>query len=933
MKPNQTKNDQFAADFHDFGSYLKYLRRRAGLGQRDLGLAVGYGEAQISRLEHNHRLPEISIIQAQFIPALGLENYPELANRLVELAHLAHAKQTSDKVISEDIGVLEKLPVFAGSEVFRTTAMASLKALFDKQSVVLLYGFPGVGKSALAASFIRTMYGTQPVFWHTVSQSDPSPLETLLRQISLFLVSQGEEEAALFTQATNITLEAGVSSIAEKIHSINPFVCVDEIQHLRDLSLLEDLVIKSQCRFLLVSREKLEISHTEFLLLSGMEKEETASLLTSMGLLLPIDVTQNLHALTQGNPMLLRLAGAKILQNPSQVKKFIKLLSSQREISTFLMENALEGLSDSDKNLLYLISIFREPVNLFNADLANRLHLQGVVDDLNNSISNLVKRHFLDNLSSAYLHPLLQEHLNAVLQTQKGFFYQYHLLAANHLKATTQNVVEALYHLTQTEQVEETILHLQENLLKLDSSGQGEAAADLISSMLNRIRNSHLLSAEQEAQLLSIRGQLLMSGQRAGNAEADLRQALALAIQSNSASEVQVSILLKLARFLLQRGKVPEADQLCDEVEKFPASPSNPGLMAETQAVRCTVRLMQSRFEESAELANQALELAEPLIHREIRLVAGVRTMAYNTLGIIANIQRNIPAALFHWRNAEEAALLGGNLRTAFRIKGNIGALFFDQGEIDEARQSYEGILDAVQAIGDIFTLGKILNALGAIYYLQARTAEAMEMLDRAKQLKLLIGDIQGEATTDNQRAQVLLAKGKAQDAISIIERLLKQTEETGEMRWRASYLDTAGTVWLALGEFTKARERFEEALALPATSNDPQLKTYLRDHLTLAYLGSGELEKAKIIFNSTEGTLNSGLAVIESHLVEAILLAASGKSAEAGEQLVFMEKESSNRSLIFHNRMARHVINSLERRLSIPTIIANVMGSTGFAD
>ncbi|MBE0669148.1 MAG: hypothetical protein IH588_01045, partial [Anaerolineales bacterium] len=46
-----------------------------------------------------------------------------------------------------------------------------------------------------------------------------------------------------------------------------------------------------------------------------------------------------------------------------------------------------------------------------NADLANRLHSQGVVDDLNNSISNLVKRHFLDNLSSAYLHPLLQEHL------------------------------------------------------------------------------------------------------------------------------------------------------------------------------------------------------------------------------------------------------------------------------------------------------------------------------------------------------------------------------------------------------------------------------------------------------------------------------------------------------------------------------------------
>ena len=933
MKPNQTKYDRFTGEFHDFGSYLKYLRRRAGLGQRELGLAVGYGEAQISRLEHNHRLPELSMIRAHFIPALGLENQPESANRLVELAQLAHVKQTSDKVVSEEIGILEELPVVTGSEVFRTSIITSLKALFNRQSVVFLYGFPGVGKSVLAASFIRTVYGTQPIFWHTVSQSDPSPLETFIRQISLFLVSQGEEEAALFTQSTNISFEARISSIAEKIHALNPFICVDEVQHLRDFSLLENLIAKSQCRFLLVSREKLAISHVEFLPLSGMEEEETISLLTSMGLSLPTDVKRNLHALTQGNPMLLRLAGAKIQQNPSQAEKFIKILSSQREITNFLMENAMEGLSDSNMNLLYLISIFREPVNLFNADLANRLHSQGVVDDLNHSISNLQKRQFLDNPSGAYLHPLLQEHLNAVIQTRRDSFYQFHLLAANHLRATTQNIVEPLFHLTQTEQVEETILYLQENLLKLDATGQGEAAADLISSMLTRIKNSSLLSEEQEVQLLSIRGQLLMSGRHAADAEADIRQALALAIQSNIAPEARVSILLKLARFLLQRGKVPEADQLCDEVEKIPASHLNPGMMAETRAVRCTVRLMQSRFEESAELANQALKLVEPLIHREIRLVAGVRTMAYNTLGILANIQRNIPAAFSHWRNAEEAALLAGNLRTAFRIKGNIGALFFDQGEIDEARQSYEGILDAVQAIGDIFTLGKILNALGAIYHLQARTAEAIEMLDRAKQLKHLIGDVQGEATTDNQRAQVLLARGKAQDAMSIIERLLKRTEETGEMRWRASYLDTAGTILLALGEFTKSKVLLEEALALPTISNDPQLKTYLRNHLALAHLGSGEREKAESVFNATEGTLNSGLVAIESHLVEAILLAASGKPAEAGEKLVIMEKEASDLSLVFYNRISRQVMDSFEKKLSIPTCISNAMGAKGFAD
>ena len=35
----------------DFGGMLRVLRHRARLTQRELGLAVGYSEAQISRLE------------------------------------------------------------------------------------------------------------------------------------------------------------------------------------------------------------------------------------------------------------------------------------------------------------------------------------------------------------------------------------------------------------------------------------------------------------------------------------------------------------------------------------------------------------------------------------------------------------------------------------------------------------------------------------------------------------------------------------------------------------------------------------------------------------------------------------------------------------------------------------------------------------------
>src|SRR5438552_315872 len=72
-----------------FGSLLKFLRRRAQLSQRELSLAVGYSEAQISRLERNVRLPDMTALAALFLPALRLQDEPLAAQRLLALAAAA----------------------------------------------------------------------------------------------------------------------------------------------------------------------------------------------------------------------------------------------------------------------------------------------------------------------------------------------------------------------------------------------------------------------------------------------------------------------------------------------------------------------------------------------------------------------------------------------------------------------------------------------------------------------------------------------------------------------------------------------------------------------------------------------------------------------------------------------------------------------------
>ena len=46
------------------------------VSQRELGIATGYSESQISRLERGLRRPGLEAVQALFAPALGLAAGP-----------------------------------------------------------------------------------------------------------------------------------------------------------------------------------------------------------------------------------------------------------------------------------------------------------------------------------------------------------------------------------------------------------------------------------------------------------------------------------------------------------------------------------------------------------------------------------------------------------------------------------------------------------------------------------------------------------------------------------------------------------------------------------------------------------------------------------------------------------------------------------------
>ena len=84
-----------------FGEMLRFLRRRAGLTQTELSIAVGYSDAQISRLEQNLRLPDLANVQARFVSALRLQHEAAARERLLQLAAGARRRKADAEVAIE----------------------------------------------------------------------------------------------------------------------------------------------------------------------------------------------------------------------------------------------------------------------------------------------------------------------------------------------------------------------------------------------------------------------------------------------------------------------------------------------------------------------------------------------------------------------------------------------------------------------------------------------------------------------------------------------------------------------------------------------------------------------------------------------------------------------------------------------------------------
>lgn len=144
--------------FTTFGDFLRFLRRRAGITQMELAIAVGYSDAQISRLEQNLRLPDIPTIEARFVPALYLEEEPKAVTRLLDLAANVRREDAPGLGLCPYKGLNyfseEDADLFVGREALTSRLTDRIFSLTQSGSAVAtrflaVVGASGSGKSSL----------------------------------------------------------------------------------------------------------------------------------------------------------------------------------------------------------------------------------------------------------------------------------------------------------------------------------------------------------------------------------------------------------------------------------------------------------------------------------------------------------------------------------------------------------------------------------------------------------------------------------------------------------------------------------------------------------------------------------------------------------------------------------------------------------------
>jgi tetratricopeptide (TPR) repeat protein len=239
----------------------------------------------------------------------------------------------------------------------------------------------------------------------------------------------------------------------------------------------------------------------------------------------------------------------------------------------------------------------------------------------------------------------------------------------------------------------------------------------------------------------------------------------------------------------------------------------------------------QGRPEQAIEWQRQALEEFERIsksVNQRVsedakRMVSVVHTELadlYRALGQFDSAEKEYKAALVIDEETGDARGKGVTL-------GQLGRLALERGDLAEAAQRFNEVLETFRALGEPQSEAVTWHRLGAVAEEARDWEEAEHCYREAVRILEQIRDLPGLAMVFNQLANVAKGAGRPDDAERWYLRALEGFEQTGQVQYAAVVSNNLAGLYLSQDRLDEAKRYARRALEINEAIGDPSLEIW----------------------------------------------------------------------------------------------------------
>jgi tetratricopeptide (TPR) repeat protein len=227
------------------------------------------------------------------------------------------------------------------------------------------------------------------------------------------------------------------------------------------------------------------------------------------------------------------------------------------------------------------------------------------------------------------------------------------------------------------------------------------------------------------------------------------------------------------------------------------------------------MRASRGRMEAAATDLEMAIEIAQEVDDPSTTCVA------FSTLGVVRRGQGRLDEAAACAEEALRLARNTGNVQMEGTILTNLGLILQDQGRTEEARTHYEAALALHRKVGHRRFEGNTRGNLGGLDYDLGRLDEARAHLEAALAIHRETGARSSEGVTLVNLGFLCCSQRRSEEALTHFNAALTIEREVDNQRMEGIIISALGMLHQERGEMEQARTDYEAAIRIHHAMND----------------------------------------------------------------------------------------------------------------